>query len=263
MPATSPTSGRPSRDCGRAQARVATIRVSRSPGRKRLPRSTSSGAMARGSGSKARKVEPMVTTLPAAASVKMLGVFSADSGRAVAASLTGWLTLSTRSSSTTWRGGDASSSCAVAPQVATIGCQRPDGSRRYGLHGPAAMSTRSAARGRRPSRTTPTARPFTTAGTAAAPSSSCAPASRARRAMAAVAAWGGMGKPVSSRVAQRSSASDGSSDWTWRGARRSDRSPRGGSSPSGSRRVGSGVTIRRPAGSPGNENSSSRWLSSR
>ena len=205
----------------------------------------------------------MMTTLPAAASVKMLGVSSADGGRTSATWPRGWFTLSTRSSSTTWRGGEASSSWAVAPHVATMGRQRPEASKRYGLHGPAAMSTTSAARGWTPSRMTPTARPFSSAGIAAAPTSISAPASRARRAIAAVAAWGGMGNPVSRRVAHRSLASDGSSDCTWRGARRSARSPDGVSSPSRSKSVGSGVTINSPAGSLGKENSASRCASSR
>ena len=58
---SSPTSGRPSNDCGRGHARAPTTFARRRPGTKRSPPRRSVGAQAAGSGASGRNVEPTET----------------------------------------------------------------------------------------------------------------------------------------------------------------------------------------------------------
>ena len=91
--------------------------------------------------------------------------------------------------SSTCRGGESMRTSTTTPHTGTIGRQAPVGSIVSGVQGPAATSTAPAAQCSPPA-STPRTPPPSTQGQACLPSWSSAPAVRARRANASVAAAG-------------------------------------------------------------------------
>ena len=144
-PGSSPTSGRPSNDCGRAQARAPTTFARRRPGTKRSPARRSVGAHAGASGCSAQEGGAH-RDLP----VRRHQAEDRAPGRPPP-------TASTPASSSTCRGGSSISTSATTPQTGTIGCQARVGSITSGVQGPAATSTAPAGR-RTPAASTPRAR---------------------------------------------------------------------------------------------------------
>src|SRR5918999_9372 len=154
IPPAGPTSGRPSSDCGRAQARAPSTRARESAGTNGSPARRSCPAQVGASGSSARKVEPTETEPLAATMLKI------DSGGA-AGSPPDFTPASpsTPSCSSTWRGGSSTLTSSTTPQTGTIGRQARVGAITSGAHGPAATSTPPAAKCRPPAPGPPHPRP--------------------------------------------------------------------------------------------------------